>query len=254
MKRKAPEPALIDPADAPQRIGYARVSTDEQDVDHQVQALKAAGCDHIYTDIVSGRSKKRKVLSRLLRDLRPQDTLIVTQLDRVARNIRQFYEIMDSIYGAKATFKSLKEDFDFNKSIGRFIIGILALVAQFEADLISDRTKSGMAAAKARGSQVGQPEKFTKDLQRKAAKLMRERRWNPKWKKRRKRKGSNEMKWVGRWENRWSIAEIAAKLDISVSSIHNKMKGGRAKHGRTHKVKTVMARRISEVRWSPDDT
>ena len=232
MKRKGKAPESVTGDNAPMMIGYARVSTDEQDVDHQVRALKAAGCHHIYTDTVSGRAKRRPVLERLLRDLRPQDTLVVTQLDRVARNTVHWHRIMQEVYDAGATFKSLKEDFSFNSSIGKFVLGMLSLVAEFEVNLISDRTKSGMAAAKARGAQVGQPERFTPELQAKAAKLMGERHWNPKWKKRRARKGSNEMKWVGRWENRYTVKEIAAKLEISVSSIHNRMKGGRAKHGR----------------------
>lgn len=207
IKPKAPAPISTDPGDAPMRIGYARVSTEEQDVDHQVQALKAAGCHHIYTDTVSGKSKKRKVLDRLLRDLRPQDTLVVTQLDRIARNIRQFYEIMDAIYGAQATFKSLKEDFDFNKSIGRFIIGILALVAQFEADLISDRTVSGIAAARARGAQIGQKLIFDDAMKAKVMKL-----WNM-----RKRGG----KW------KYKTKEVAKLVGVSTSSINNRMPGGR---------------------------
>lgn len=209
MKRtqpKAPAPKIIDPADAPQRIGYARVSTDEQDVDHQVRALEAAGCHQIYTDVVSGRSKKRVILNRLLRDLRPQDTLVVTQLDRIARNIRQFYEIMDSVYGSEATFKSLKEDFDFNKSIGRFIIGILALVAQFEADLISDRTKSGMAAARARGAQIGQKKLFTDAKRKEIIKL-----------------------WTARVGGDWKYTtrQVAKMCKISTSLINNRLPGGR---------------------------
>jgi DNA invertase Pin-like site-specific DNA recombinase len=207
MKRIQPKAPAPTPDAAPMRIGYARVSTDEQDVDHQVQALKAAGCDHIYTDTVSGKAKNRVVLNRLLRDLRPQDTLVVTQLDRIARNIRQFYEVMDAIYGAQATFKSLKEDFDFNKSIGRFIIGILALVAQFEADLISDRTKSGMAAAKARGAQIGQTKIFTDAMRAKVIKLWTARARGGKWK--------------------YSTREVARMLKISTSLINNRLPGGR---------------------------
>jgi len=207
MRTQLPSMLVTNSACPPQRIGYARVSTDEQDVDHQVQALKAAGCHPIYTDTVSGKSKERKVLSRILRDLRPQDTLVVTQLDRIARNIRQFYEIMDLIYGAQATFKSLKEDFDFNKSIGRFIIGILALVAQFEADLISDRTKSGLDAARARGMKIGQPKIFTDEMRAEVLKA-----WTAK-----DRDG----------EFKYTTREVAKMFDISTSLINNRLPGGR---------------------------
>ena len=198
---------LTKAAAPPQRIGYARVSTDEQDVAHQVAALKAAGCDQILTDTVSGKSAKRIVLDRILRDLRPQDTLVVTQLDRIARNIRQFYAIMDSIYGAGATFKSLKEDFDFNKSVGRFIIGILALVAQFEADLISDRTKSGLAHARASGKQIGQKLIMTDTLKAKVVKM-----WTAKDRS-------------GEWKH--TTQEVATAFGISTSSINNRLPGGR---------------------------
>jgi len=207
MKRKTPLPKVAEPTLAPMRIGYARVSTEDQDVDHQVQALRAAGCHPIFSETISGRSKTHVVLKRILRDLRPQDTLVVTQLDRIARNIRQFYEVMDDIYSAQATFKSLKEDFDFNKSIGRFIIGILALVAQFEADLISDRTKSGMAAARARGAQLGQKKLFTDTKRIQVIELWTARDGDGKWK--------------------YTTREVAKLCKISTSLINNRLPGGR---------------------------
>lgn len=208
MKRKAPEPELVPSGAPPMRIGYARVSTEEQDVDHQVRQLESAKCDVIYKDTVSGRSKKRPVLDRILRDLRPEDTLVVTQLDRVCRNARQFYEIMDSIYKDKATFESLKERFTFTESLGRFVMGVLALVAEFEANLISDRTKSGIAAARARGAQIGQPVKFTDEVRAKALKM---------WKAR-----GRDRKW------KYTTVQIAEALGVSVSTINNRMPGGRA--------------------------
>lgn len=207
MKRKVPEPVLVDPGDAPQRIGYARVSRDDQDVDRQIRELTAAGCHQIHTEQKSAKSRNRKVLNRILRDLRPQDTLVVTSLDRIARNIRDFYEIMDEVYGAKATFESRKEQFSFTESIGKFILGILALVAQFELDLISDRTKSGMAAARARGVVLGQKKLFTDDMRAKVIKLWTARERGGKWKH--------------------STREVAKMLKISTSLINNRLPGGR---------------------------
>jgi DNA invertase Pin-like site-specific DNA recombinase len=208
MKRKAPAPEPVAPATAPMRIGYARVSTEEQDVRHQVLALKAAGCDHIYTDTVSGRAKKRPVLERVLRDLRPQDTLVVTQLDRIARSTIQWYEIMQIVYDAGATFQSLKEDFSFKSSIGKFVLGMLSLVAEFEVNLISDRTKSGLVAARAAGKQIGQKLLFDDKMRARVIKL-----WTAKDR-------SGKFKYTTR--------EVAKMCDdISTSLINNRLPGGR---------------------------
>jgi len=204
-KAKAPEPDK--PAFAPLLIGYARVSTEEQDVAHQVLALQTYGCHQIYTDTVSGRAKTRPVLDRVLRDLRPQDTLVVTQLDRLARSTIHWHKIMQEIYGAGATFKSLKEDFVFTTSIGKLVLGLLSLVAEFEVNLISDRTKSGLVAARAAGKQIGQPKLFTDEVRAKVIKA-----WTAKDR-------SGEFKHTTR--------EVAAMFDISTSLINNRLPGGR---------------------------
>jgi DNA invertase Pin-like site-specific DNA recombinase len=217
MKHKAPRPEPIKPALAPLLIGYARVSTEEQDVAHQVLALKTFGCHQIYTDTVSGRAKRRPVLDRVLRDLRPQDTLVVTQLDRLARNTIHWHKIMQEVYAAGATFKSLKEDFSFNSSIGKFVLGMLSLVAEFEVNLISDRTKSGLVAARAAGKQIGQKLLFDDSMRIAVIEM-----WNMK-----RRDGG--------WK--YTTREVAAKLDISTSLINNRLPGGREAYLRKSKRK-----------------
>ena len=210
---------VMEPKDSPRLIGYARVSTEEQNLDMQIRQLEAAGCHPIYQEKVSGAAKKRKQLSWAIRDLRPGDTLVVTQLDRLARNMRQLYQYLDDINEAGASFKSLKEQFDFTTAIGKFVLSILGLVAELERQLTVDRTKAGMAALRARGGSCGQPQKFTAESAAKAKKMMAMRKRNKQ----------------GQWVNKFSIAEIAEQLGVSVSTVHLRMRGGRHKHGRKSK-------------------
>jgi len=133
-------------------VGYARVSTQEQNLDMQIEALKKAGVkdDNIHTEKVSGGSVKRPALDLAIMDLAEGDTLVVWRLDRLARSIRQLYASLDRIYAKKAFFRSLTEDFDFGTLSGKFVLGILGLVAEFERQLIAHRTKAAIASVRAR--------------------------------------------------------------------------------------------------------
>lgn len=142
-------------------IGYARVSTKEQVLTLQTDALEKIGCLNIYCETVSGAKKDRPQLSLAIKDLRPGDTLVVWRLDRLARNIRDFYARLDAIAEAGASFKSLTENFDFSTASGKFILGILAQVAEFERQLTVERTKAGMDALRARGKHMGRERKVT---------------------------------------------------------------------------------------------
>lgn len=142
-------------------IGYARVSTEEQLLDLQLNALRAAGCTNIYQEKVSGVAKKRPQLDLAIKELMPGDKLVVWRLDRLARSQKEFHTRMEQITDAGAHFRSLSESFDFSTAMGKFVLGILALTAELERQLIVGRTKAGMEAAKARGSQIGAPVKFT---------------------------------------------------------------------------------------------
>jgi DNA invertase Pin-like site-specific DNA recombinase len=143
--KKAPEPEGY-------LVGYARVSTEDQSLDLQLDALRKAGVreDNIHIDKASGASTKRDGLKYALMDLREGDTLVVWRLDRLARSMRQLYAILDEVYGKGAGFRSLTEQFDFGTISGKFILGILGLVAEFERQIIAERTKAGIAALRAR--------------------------------------------------------------------------------------------------------
>lgn len=133
-------------------IGYARVSTKEQSLDLQLDALKAAGCERIYQEKQSGKSAKdRPELQRLLDTLREGDTLVVYKLDRLGRSTRDLIDIVGQLDSAGVAFKSVTEQIDTAGAMGRLIFHVFASLAEFERSIISDRTKAGLEAAKARG-------------------------------------------------------------------------------------------------------
>ena len=154
-------------------IGYARVSTEEQSLSLQTDALKAAGCLNIYEEKVTGSGKKaRPQLDLAIKDLRPRDTLLVWRIDRLARSGRELYQRLEQIEQAGAGFKSLQEGFDFSTSTGRFVLGILGLVAELERQMTIERTKAGMAALRARGAKFGMERKVTDKVRKAIIKMV----------------------------------------------------------------------------------
>ena len=133
-------------------VGYARVSTEDQSLELQTQALLKAGVlpDNLPVEKISGASAKRPALDLAIKDLRAGDTFIVWRLDRLARSVRQLYARLDQIYAKGAYFKSITESFDFGTVAGKLVLGVLALVAEFERQLTIERTSAGIAALKAR--------------------------------------------------------------------------------------------------------
>ena len=139
-------------------IGYARVSTDDQTLDQQRTALKAAGCQRIFEEKVSGVKRDRPQLAALLNQLRDGDVVTVTRLDRLARSTRNLLDIAEKLDAAKAGLRSLAEPWaDTTSPAGRMVLTIFAGIAEFERSLIYDRTSSGRAAAKAKGVRFGRP-------------------------------------------------------------------------------------------------
>ena len=126
----------------PQLIGYARVSTEDQVLDLQMDALNAIGCLQIFSEKVSGAAKNRPELDMAIKALRPGDTLVVWRLDRFARSGVQLYARLEQVYAQGAAFKSLQENFDFSTTTGKFILGILGLVAELERSMTIERTKA----------------------------------------------------------------------------------------------------------------
>ncbi len=138
-------------------IGYARISTDDQNLDAQTDALTDAGAERIFADKITGSARKRPELDQLIDQLRDGDVVVVTKYDRLARSLRDLLDIVEDIGGKGAGFRSLAEDIDTTTSAGRLIFHVFASIAQFERERISERTKEGLSAARKRGRIGGRP-------------------------------------------------------------------------------------------------
>ena len=142
-------------------IGYARVSTDEQNLNLQRDALQKAGCEQIFTDTVSGTKAKRLGLEQALSHLRAGDTLIVWRLDRLGRSLRHLIDTVTDLQEGGIGFKSLTESIDTTTSGGKLVFHIFGALAEFEREIIRERTKAGLTAARARGKSGGRPKALT---------------------------------------------------------------------------------------------
>lgn len=138
-------------------VGYARVSTDEQSTDAQLDALREAGCAEIFTEHRSGADRDRPALARAVAAAKAGDVLVVTRLDRLARSVRHLLEVIDSLRAQGAAFRSLGDPVDTSTPQGVFTIQILGAVAELERQLIATRTRAGLQAAIARGAKPGNP-------------------------------------------------------------------------------------------------
>ena len=141
-------------------IGYARVSTTEQNLDLQTDALKRAGCEKIFTDRVTGARSERPGLDLTLPHLRKGDTLVVWKLDRLGRSIRHLIDTVGQLQEWKVGFRSLQDSIDTTTSGGKLVFHVFAALAEFERDLIRERTRAGLEAARARGKKGGRPPKL----------------------------------------------------------------------------------------------
>ncbi|NRG43136.1 recombinase family protein [Rathayibacter sp. VKM Ac-2835] len=142
-------------------IGYARVSTRDQNPDAQTDALEAAGCDKIFVEHASGVLARRPALTDALDYLREGDTLVVTKLDRLGRSVRNLKEVVDGLQLRGVGLKALSQGIDTTTPGGRLFFHMLAAIAEFEHDLIVERTHDGLAAARARGRKGGGRFKMT---------------------------------------------------------------------------------------------
>lgn len=137
------------------RIGYARVSTHDQNLDLQKDALEKAGCERILVDQVTGAVAVRPGLERTMEMLREGDTLVVWRLDRLGRSLKHLIELMGGLEERGIGFQSLQESIDTSSSGGKLIFHMFGALAEFERNLIRERTKAGLAAARARGRRGG---------------------------------------------------------------------------------------------------
>lgn len=143
------------------RVGYARVSTQDQKLDLQRQALKAAGCDLLFEDQASGTRAKRPGLDQALAKLRPGVVLVVWRLDRLGRSLSHLVEVLRFIEAKGAGFVSLTEAIDTTSAGGRLVFHMMAALAEFERALIVERTQAGLSAAKAKGVKLGRRKSLT---------------------------------------------------------------------------------------------
>lgn len=141
----------------PRLVGYARVSTEEQANEAQLIELKAAGCHDIFEEQGSGAARARPVLAKLLREIKAGDVLVVVRLDRLARSVSHLLAVIEQLEEKGAHFRSLNDPIDTSTPQGMFSLQVLGAVAQLERALISERTKAGINAAKARGKLPGNP-------------------------------------------------------------------------------------------------
>lgn len=174
-------------------VGYARVSTADQNTAAQIPALENAKCKRIYQEEGSGRTMDRPELERCLDNLEPGDTLVVWRLDRLARSLRDLLELMERLEREKVHFRSLTENFDTSSASGRLVFHVFAALTQFERELIRERTMLGLLAAKARGRVGGRKHKMSPQQVRQIKTL-----------------------WASRQETK---VEIAKQFAVSISTI-----------------------------------
>lgn len=182
-------------------IGYARVSTDDQNLDLQRDALEKAGCEKIYTDQRSGASTERLGLTGVLETARRDDTLVVWRLDRLGRSLKQLIHLVEKLDQQGIGLRSLQENIDTTTSGGRLVFHLFGALAEFERNLIRERTQAGLSAARARGRQGGRPKRLDPKKRALALRLYQER--------------------------QHSIAEICQIMGISKSTLYNYL----AEHG-----------------------
>ncbi len=185
-------------------IGYARVSTGEQTLDLQLDAFKAAGCGRVFEETASGAKADRPVLAEALSYVRAGDTLVVWRLDRLGRSLRHLIEAVAALAERGVGFKSLSEQIDTTTGGGKLVFHVFGALAEFERDIIRERTQAGLAAARVRGRRGGHPRAAALSDAKKVA--MAQALYNDK---------AN------------SIADICRTLRVSRSTLYRSVKAGR---------------------------
>ena len=180
------------------KIGYARVSTRDQNLDLQLDALKQAGCERIYQDVASGSKTARPALGDLLGQLRAGDLLVIWKLDRMGRSLKHLVELVGNLIERKVGLLSLNDPIDTTSAQGRLVFNLFASLAEFERELIRERTMAGLTAARARGRVGGRPKGLSPQAQ--ATAMAAETLYR---------------------ERRMGVAAIAQKLHVSKSTLYS---------------------------------
>ena len=179
------------------KIGYARVSTREQNLHMQVIALEEAGCERIYEETVSGVKADRPILNNLIKQLRPNDVLVIWKLDRLGRSLKNLVELVQQLIDNNIGLFSLNDPIDTTSAQGRLFFNIFASLAEFERDVIRERTQAGLSAARSRGRLGGRPRGLSKKAEATAC--------------------AAETLYK---EKKLSVIEICKKLSISKSTLY----------------------------------
>lgn len=183
-------------------LGYARVSTDGQDHALQLDALRAAGCDRVFTEVGSGTKTDRQELAKLMDQARPGDTIVVWRLDRLARSLRHLIDMSEQLQARDIGLRSLTESIDTTTPGGRCMFSILGALNQMEVEILRDRTRAGLAAAAARGRRGGRPPALDEGRIRAAKAML----------------ASGTM----------TAAEVAQQLGVAPSTLYRHLPGGRS--------------------------
>ena len=149
-------------------LGYARVSTNDQNLDLQLDALRSHGCERFFSDVVSGAKASRPGLDEMLKNAREDDVIVIWKLDRLGRSLKHLVELVAELNERKIGLKSLNDPIDTTTAQGRLVFNIFASLAEFEREIIRERTNAGLAAARARGRTGGRKPGLSEDAQRKA--------------------------------------------------------------------------------------
>ena len=176
------------------KIGYARVSTTDQHLESQIEALTKEGCEKIFQEKSSGSSRDREELKQALSILREGDTFVVTKLDRLGRTVKQLVDLIDDFQKQKVQFKSINDAIDTTTANGRFFFHIMSGFAELERELIRERTQVGLTSARSRGRLGGRPNVHTTDKKDRVYQMV--------------------------MENNQTVSEIAEALNISRSTIY----------------------------------
>lgn len=184
-------------------LGYARVSMDDQATRLQLDALEAAGCERTFSEYALGSSAERPVLTNVLSLTRTGDTLVVWRLDRLGRSLSHLIEIVQTLESTGVALKSLTEGIDTTTPDGRFVFHLFRALAQFERDLIRERTVAKLAAARARGRKGGRPPKLSAEKLRVAQRLLK--------------------------DPESTVSEVARTLGVHRSTLHKALQGTVAK-------------------------
>ena len=187
-------------------VGYARVSTVDQNPDLQLDALKAAGCEKVFVEKASGAQRDRPELAAALAYVRPGDGIVVWKLDRLARSMKQLVETVEGLEGRGIGFRSLTEAIDTTTPGGKLVFHIFGALAEFERSIIRERTRAGLDAAAVRGRKGGRPSKLTTDDLRAAQALL--------------------------MDQAITVEEVARRLKVSAATLYRHLPGARGQAGK----------------------